>query len=65
MEDVPWDQADFERHKLEHLDLQAGFFFDGHRAVDGYKTSIALLNHTGFLESHSALSLLLDRTRTV
>jgi len=34
MEDIPWDQTGFEGRKLGHLGLQAGFFFDGHRAVD-------------------------------
>ena len=65
MEDVPWDQAGFEGRKLGHLALQAGFFFDGHRAVDDCQAAIALLGHTGFPESRSALSLLLERARTV
>lgn len=65
MEDIPWDQAGFEGRKLGHLGLQAGFFFDGHRAVDDCQAAIALLGHTGFPENHSALSLLLERARTV
>lgn len=65
MEDVPWDQAGFEGRKLGHLGLQAGFFFDGHRAVDDCQAAIALLGHTGFPENSSALSLLLERARTV
>ncbi|MBS1086951.1 3'-5' exonuclease [Gluconobacter sphaericus] len=65
MKDVPWDQAGFEGRKLGHLGLQAGFFFDGHRAVDDCHAAIALLGHTGFPESRSALSLLLERARTV
>ncbi|OUJ08256.1 3'-5' exonuclease [Gluconobacter sp. DsW_058] len=65
MEDVPWDQAGFEGRKLGHLGLQAGFFFDGHRAVDDCHAAIALLDHTGFPENRSALSLLLERARTV
>ncbi|WP_252348415.1 3'-5' exonuclease [Gluconobacter sp. P1D12_c] len=65
MEDVPWDQAGFEGRKLGHLGLQAGFFFDGHRAVDDCQAAIALLGHTGFPENRSALSLLLERARTV
>ena len=65
MEDVPWEQAGFEGRKLGHLGLQAGFFFDGHRAVDDCQAAIALLGHTGFPESRSALSLLLERARTV
>ena len=65
MEDVPWDQAGFEGRKLGHLGLQAGFFFDGHRAVDDCHAAIALLGHTGFPENRSALSLLLERARTV
>lgn len=65
MEDVPWEQAGFEGRKLGYLGLQAGFFFDGHRAVDDCQAAIALLDHTGFPESCSALSLLLERARTV
>ncbi|MBS1038914.1 3'-5' exonuclease [Gluconobacter cerinus] len=65
LEDVPWDQAGFEGRKLGHLGLQAGFFFDGHRAVDDCQAAIALLGHTGFPENRSALSLLLERARTV
>uniref|UniRef100_UPI0038CFBE53 3'-5' exonuclease n=1 Tax=Gluconobacter wancherniae TaxID=1307955 RepID=UPI0038CFBE53 len=65
MEDIPWDQAGFEGRKLGHLGLQAGFFFDGHRAVDDCQAAIALLGHTGFPENRSALSLLLERARTV
>ncbi|MBS0984536.1 3'-5' exonuclease [Gluconobacter cerinus] len=65
MEDIPWDQAGFEGRKLGHLGLQAGFFFDGHRAVDDCQAAIALLGHTGFPENRSALSLLLGRARTV
>ncbi|MBN3868619.1 3'-5' exonuclease [Gluconobacter kondonii] len=65
MEDVPWDQASFEGRKLGHLGLQAGFFFNGHRAVDDCQAAIALLGHTGFPENRSALSLLLERARTV
>ncbi|MBS1078956.1 3'-5' exonuclease [Gluconobacter kondonii] len=65
MEDIPWDQAGFEGRKLGHLGLQAGFFFDGHQAVDDCQAAIALLGHTGFPESRSALSLLLERARTV
>ncbi|MBS1039042.1 3'-5' exonuclease [Gluconobacter cerinus] len=65
MEDIPWDQAGFEGRKLGHLGLQAGFFFDGHRAVDDCQAAIALLGHTGFSENRSALSLLLERARTV
>ncbi|KXV02466.1 DNA polymerase III subunit epsilon [Gluconobacter potus] len=65
MEDVPWEKAGFEGRKLGHLGLQAGFFFDGHRAVDDCQAAIALLGHTGFPESRSALSLLLERARTV
>ncbi|GAP23385.1 DNA polymerase III subunit epsilon and related 3'-5' exonuclease [Gluconobacter frateurii NBRC 101659] len=65
MEDVPWDQAGFEGRKLGHLGLQAGFFFDGHRAVDDCQAAIALLGHTGFPENRSALSLLLERARAV
>jgi len=65
MEDVPWDQAGFEGRKLGHLGLQAGFFFDGHRAVDDCHAAIALLGNTGFPENRSALSLLLERARTV
>ncbi|MBS1032851.1 3'-5' exonuclease [Gluconobacter cerinus] len=64
MEDIPWDQAGFEGRKLGHLGLQAGFFFDGHRAVDDCQAAIALLGHTGFPENRSALSLLLERART-
>ncbi|MFT8953500.1 MAG: 3'-5' exonuclease [Gluconobacter sp.] len=65
MEDIPWDQAGFEGRKLGHLGLQAGFFFDGHRAVDDCQAAIALLGHTGFPESRSTLSLLLERARTI
>lgn len=65
MEDIPWNQAGFEGRKLGHLGLQAGFFFDGHRAVDDCQAAIALLGHTGFPENRSALSLLLERARTV
>ncbi|MBS1023476.1 3'-5' exonuclease [Gluconobacter cerinus] len=65
MEDIPWDQAGFEGRKLGHLGLQAGFFFNGHRAVDDCQAAIALLGHTGFPENRSALSLLLERARTV
>jgi len=65
MEDIPWDQAGFEGRKLGHLGLQAGFFFDGHRAVDDCQAAIALLGHTGLPENRSALSLLLERARTV
>ncbi|MFT8990641.1 MAG: exonuclease domain-containing protein [Gluconobacter albidus] len=56
IEDIPWDQAGFEGRKLGHLGLQAGFFFDGHRAVDDCQAAIALLGHTGFPENRSALS---------
>jgi len=65
MEDIPWDQAGFEGRKLGHLGLQAGFFFNGHRAVDDCQAAIALLGHTGCPENRSALSLLLERARTV
>jgi len=50
---------------LGHLGLQARFFFDGHRAVDDCQAAIALLGHTGSPENRSALSLLLERARTV
>lgn len=65
MEDIPWNQTSFERHKLKHLGLQDGFFFNGHRAVNDYQTVILLLSHADFPENPSTLSLLLERTRTV
>ncbi|MEN3168778.1 exonuclease domain-containing protein [Gluconobacter sp. OJB] len=52
----PWDQAGFEERKLGRLGLQAGFFFDGHRAVDDCQAAITLLGHTDFPKNHSALS---------
>lgn len=58
MKDIPWDQTSFEGHKLEHLSLQGGFFFNGHRAVNNYQAVIVFLSYAGFPESRSTLSLL-------
>ena len=60
MEDIPWNQTSFEGHKLKHLSLQDGFFFNGHRAVNDYQAVILLLSHAGFPENRSTLSLLLE-----
>ncbi|MBS1016102.1 3'-5' exonuclease [Acetobacter persici] len=65
MADVPWDEAGFEGRKLGYLAMQAGFFFDGHRAADDCLASLALLGYSGFPEGRTALSFLLDRARAV
>lgn len=65
MADVPWDAAGFEGRKLGYLAMQAGFFFDGHRAADDCLASLALLGYSGFPEGRTALSFLLDRARAV
>lgn len=65
MADVPWEEAGFEGRKLGYLAMQAGFFFEGHRATDDCLASLALLGHAGFQDGRTALSCLLDRARVV
>lgn len=44
-EQIDWQTAGFEGRKLGYLAMQAGWFFDGHRALNDVDAVIQLLQH--------------------
>jgi DNA polymerase-3 subunit epsilon len=44
-EQIDWQAAGFEGRKLGYLAMQAGWFFDGHRALNDVDAVIQLLQH--------------------
>lgn len=63
MEDVPWTEEGFEGRKLGYLAMQAGWFFDAHRAADDCQAGIAVLGALLPVAQRPALSALLERAR--
>lgn len=58
---VDWERAGFEGAKLSHLVLQAGFFFDGHRAENDCLAALMLLSKKRAETGTTALAGLLAR----
>ncbi len=46
-EDIDWRQAGFEGRSLGYLAMQAGWYFDGHRAANDVDAVVQLLRHEG------------------
>ncbi|MFT9359645.1 3'-5' exonuclease [Acetobacter okinawensis] len=63
MEDVPWQAEGFEGRSLGYLVMQAGWFFDGHRAVDDCLAGVTLLTTRLPKTQTPALSALLQEAR--
>ncbi|MCP1239665.1 3'-5' exonuclease [Acetobacter lovaniensis] len=63
MEDVPWQAEGFEGRSLGYLVMQAGWFFDGHRAVDDCLAGVTLLTTRLPKTQTPALSALLQAAR--
>lgn len=63
MTDIPWTKEGFEGRKLGYLALQAGWFFDAHRAVDDCQAGIALLAAPLPFSQRQAFSVLLENAR--
>ena len=63
MEDVPWQAEGFEGRSLGYLAMQAGWFFDGHRATDDCLAGVTLLNTCLPKTQAPALSALLREAR--
>jgi DNA polymerase-3 subunit epsilon len=63
MEDVPWQAEGFEGRSLGYLVMQAGWFFDGHRAVDDCLAGVTLLTTHLPKTQTPALSALLQEAR--
>jgi len=60
---VPWSEEGFEGGKLGHLVMQAGRFFDGHRAVNDCEAAVELLSLPLPRSGRTALSALLEAAR--
>ncbi|WP_308721173.1 3'-5' exonuclease [Komagataeibacter xylinus] len=65
MKDVDWAAEGFEGRKLSYLGMQAGFWFDGHRAVDDCQAGIAILDRVLPMSGQPALAALLENARQV
>lgn len=65
MKDVDWAAEGFEGRKLSYLGMQAGFWFDGHRAVDDCQAGIAILDRVLPVSGQPALAALLENARQV
>ncbi|WP_130730685.1 3'-5' exonuclease [Komagataeibacter xylinus] len=65
MKDVDWAAEGFEGRKLSYLGMQAGFWFDGHRAVDDCLAGIAILDRVLPVSGQPALAALLENARQV
>lgn len=63
MQDVDWMAEGFEGRKLGYLGMQAGFWFDGHRAVDDCNAGIAILDYKLPVSGKLAMSCLLENSR--
>jgi DNA polymerase-3 subunit epsilon len=61
---VPWSEEGFEGGKLGHLLLQAGRFFDGHRAAHDCEAAVELLSLPLPRSGRGALLPLLEAART-
>lgn len=59
MADVPWERHGFDGRKLGFLGMQAGFFFDAHRAEVDVDAVVALLGHR-FDDGRTALSVMME-----
>ena len=63
--EIEWAGEGFtEGTKLQHLAAQAGFYFDGHRAVNDCRAGIELLSRPLTKCGRTALDLLLTSART-
>ncbi len=60
MEQIDWRARGFEGRGLSYLLCQAGWFHDGHRALQDVDATIQLLRHR-FDDGRTALSILTDR----
>ena len=60
---VPWSEEGFEGGKLGHLLMQAGRFFDGHRAVHDCEAAVELLSLPLPRSGRPALLPLLEAAR--
>ncbi|MFT8789646.1 3'-5' exonuclease [Komagataeibacter saccharivorans] len=65
MRDVDWAAEGYEGRKLSYLGMQAGFWFDGHRATDDCQAGIAILDRELPVSGRPALSVLLENARQV
>ena len=63
MEDVPWQAEGFEGRSLGYLAMQAGWFFDGHRATDDCLAGVTLLHTRPPHTQAPAISALLPEAR--
>ena len=63
MEDVPWQAEGFDGRSLGYLVMQAGWFFNGHRAADDCLAGVTLLTTRLPKTQTPALSALLQEAR--
>lgn len=63
MEDVPWQAEGFDGRSLGYLVMQAGWFFNGHRAADDCLGGVTLLSTCLPKTQTPALSALLQEAR--
>ncbi|WP_231867267.1 3'-5' exonuclease [Acetobacter malorum] len=63
MEDVPWQAEGFDGRSLGYLVMQAGWFFNGHRAADDCLAGVTLLSTCLPKTQTPALSALLQEAR--
>ncbi len=59
MADVPWERHGFDGRKLGFLGMQAGFFYDAHRAEVDVDAVVALLGHR-FEDGRTAMSVMME-----
>lgn len=59
MADVPWERHGFDGRKLGFLGMQAGFFYEAHRADADVDAVVALLGHR-FGDGRTALSSMVE-----
>lgn len=65
MQDVDWAAEGYEGRKLSYLGMQAGFWFDGHRAADDCQAGIAILDRVLPVSGRPALAALLENARQI
>lgn len=63
VEDIDWSLANFENKILGYLCMQAGFFYEKHRAIEDCYAALQLLKTIKFMDNTTAFSHLLTSAR--
>lgn len=61
--DIDWSNEDVGSRKLDYIAYQAGYFFDGHRAVNDAQATLHLLTKELPVSGRLGMSLLLNKAR--